>query len=284
MDVGLTGKTVVITGASGGIGRGLVLGFAREGAQVVLASRDAAKCEEVAAAATDLPGQTLVHATDVTSKESVRALAEATRARFGDADVLVNNAGGVYYPRPFLEKPEEEADWELALNIHGVVHCTREFGRAMTERGEGSIVNITSNSALLGEAGNMVANYAGTKGYVQSFSKALAFEWGPLGVRINCVSPGWIVPWQQDHVGEGSFWNKYGYEFFGTPEQMAAQAESDELFNASSQPLKRIGRPEDIATLTVFLASPLAGHLTGRAWSSATSRPCRAATRACPTC
>ena len=110
----------------------------------------------------------------------------------------------------------------------------------------------------------MVANYAGTKGYVQSFSKALAFEWGPLGVRINCVSPGWIVPWQEEHVGEGSFWRKYGYEFFGTPEQMAAQAESDELFNASSQPLKRIGRPEDIAELTLFLASPLAQHLTGQ--------------------
>jgi NAD(P)-dependent dehydrogenase (short-subunit alcohol dehydrogenase family) len=264
MDSGLGGKTVVVTGASGGIGRGLVLAFAREGCNVVLASRDEGKCLEVASAAADLPGETLVHATDVTRQDSVDALAGATRERFGHADVLVNNAGGVYYPRPFLEKPEEEADWEIALNIHGVVNCTRQFGKPMTERGEGSIVNITSNSALLGEAGNMVANYAGTKGYVQSFSKALAFEWGPLGVRINCVSPGWIVPWQEEHVGEGSFWRKYGYEFFGTPEQMAAQAESDELFNASSQPLKRIGRPEDIAELTLFLASPLAQHLTGQ--------------------
>jgi len=264
VDIGLGGKTVIVTGASGGIGRGLVLGFAREGANGGLASRDADKCREVASAAADLPGETLVHATDVTQRASVDALADAVASRFGEVDVLVNNAGGVYYPRAFLEKPDEEAEWEIALNIHGVVHCTRVFGKPMTERGEGSIVNITSNSALLGEAGNMVANYAGTKGYVQSFSKALAYEWGPLGVRINCVSPGWIVPWEADHVGAGSFWRKYGYEFFGTPEQMAAQAESDELFNASSQPLKRIGRPEDIAEITLFLASPLAQHLTGQ--------------------
>ena len=264
MDIGLGGKTVVVTGASGGIGRGLVLAFAREGCNVVLASRDEAKCKEVASAAADLAGKTLVHPTDVTQRDAVEALAEATRAQFGEVDVLVNNAGGVAYPRPFLEKPDDEADWEIALNINGVVHCTRVFGKPMTERGEGSIVNITSNSALLGEAGNMVANYAGTKGYVQSFSKALAYEWGPLGVRINCVSPGWIVPWEEAHVGEGSFWRKYGYEFFGTPEQMAAQAESDELFNAGGQPLKRIGRPEDIAELTLFLASPLARHLTGQ--------------------
>ena len=264
MDVGLKDRTVIVTGASGGIGRGLVLAFAEEGANVVLASRDEAKCKEVAEAAAALPGQARVVPTDVTDLASVDALVEATREHFGDADVLGNNAGGVYYPRPFLEKPAEEAEWELALNIHGVVNCTRAVGARMVERGEGSIVNITSNSALLGEAGNMVANYAGAKGYVMSFSKALSYEWGPLGVRINCVSPGWIVPWEAEHVGEGSFWKKYGYEFFGTPEQMAEQAEKGELFNASGQPIQRIGRPEDVAALAVFFASPLAAHLTGQ--------------------
>jgi len=264
LDAGLEGRTVIVTGASGGIGRGLVLAFAREGARVVLASRDEAKCREVAAAAAALPGETRVVPTDVTDRASVRALVEATRECFGDADVLVNNAGGVAYPRPFLEKPDEEADWEIALNIHGVVHCTRAVGERMVARGAGSIVNITSNSALLGEAGNQVANYAGTKGYVMSFSKALAHEWAPHGVRINCVSPGWIVPWEEDHVGAGSFWKKYGYAFFGTPEQMVIQAEAGELFNAGGQPLQRIGRPEDVANLAVFLASPLSAHLTGQ--------------------
>lgn len=255
---------MIVTGASGGIGRGLVLAFAREGARVVLASRDAEKCGEVAAAAASLGGEVRVVPTDVTDRASVRALVGATRDGFGDVDVLVNNAGGVAYPRPFLEKPDEEADWEIALNIHGVVNCTRAVGERMVARGTGSIVNITSNSALLGEAGNQVANYAGTKGYVMSFSKALAHEWAPHGVRINCVSPGWIVPWEADHVGSGSFWKKYGYAFFGTPEQMAKQAETGELFNAGGQPLQRLGRPEDVANLVVFLASPLSDHLTGQ--------------------
>jgi NAD(P)-dependent dehydrogenase (short-subunit alcohol dehydrogenase family) len=109
-----------------------------------------------------------------------------------------------------------------------------------------------------------VATYAGAKGFVMSFSKAIAYEWGPLGVRVNCVAPGWIVPHEKEHVGEGSFWKKYGYEFFGTPEQMAAAAESGNLFNVEGQPIRRIGRPEDIANITLFLASERAAHLTGQ--------------------
>lgn len=264
MDLELSGRTVVVTGASGGIGRGLVLAFAAEGARVVLASRDEQKCRELAAEAAGGPGETLVVPTDVTDRASVEAMVARTRERFGEIEVLVNNAGGVAYPRPFLEKPDDEVDWELALNVHGVLHCTRAVGRGMVERGAGSIVNVTSNSALLGEAGNQVAHYAGAKGYVMSLSKALAWEWGPLGVRINCIAPGWIVPWREEHVGEGSFWRKYGYEFFGTPEQMAEQADRGELFNVGGQPIKRIGRPEDVAWLALFFASPRSAHLTGQ--------------------
>lgn len=265
MDLGLSGKTAIITGGSGGIGRGLVLGFAEEGINVVIATRDAAKGQEVADAAADLPGEASVIQTDVTDRENVDATVAATRDRYGDVDVLVNNAGGVAHPHPTLDKPDEEWDWEANLNIWGVVHCTRSVGKHMVERGAGSIVNITSNSALLGEAGSHVAHYGGTKGYVMSFSKALAYEWGPLGVRINCVAPGWIVPWQEDHVGEGSFWRKYGYELFGTPDAMAkAAAEGGSMFNVDSQPIRRIGRPEDIANLAVFLASERAAHITGQ--------------------
>ena len=264
MDLGLGGKTAVITGASGGIGRGLVHEFVAEGVNVVLASRDEAQCKEVAASAPG-PGGTLVVATDVTERASVEALAERAQAEFGPVEVLVNNAGGVAYPRPFLEKPQEELEWELDLNIWGVVNCTRVFGAAMVERGKGSIVNITSNSALVGEAGVQVAHYGGTKGYVMSFSKALATEWGATGVRINCVAPGWIVPWEESHVGAGSFWRKYGYEFFGTPEQMKEAVESGEgLFNVGNQPIKRIGRPEDIAKAALFFAADVSQHQTGQ--------------------
>ena len=265
MDLGLTGRTVIVTGASGGIGRGLVQGFADEGCNVVLASRDDAKCKEVAGTCADRPGRTLVVKTDVTDPASVAEMVERAHGEFGDVHVLVNNAGGVAYPRSWEEKPRDEMEWELALNVWGVVNCTNAVGPEMLARGAGAIVNITSNSALEPSAGNMVANYAGTKGYVMSMSKALAYEWGPKGVRINCVSPGWIVPWEEEHVGTGSFWRKYGYDFFGTPEQMAKAAEGEgDMFNVQGQPIRRIGRPEDIADVALFLASDRAKHLTGQ--------------------
>lgn len=265
MDLGLSGKSTIITGGSGGIGRGLVHGFAEEGANVVIATRDGQKGQEVADAAQDLPGDVIVVPTDVTKLDAVEEMVSQAESAFGPIDVLVNNAGGVFHPTPFLDKSIEDAEWEVNLNIWGVHHCTRVAGRKMVERGTGSIINITSNSALVPEAANQVAMYGGTKGFVMSFSKGLAYEWGPLGVRVNCVAPGWIVPHQEDHVGEGSFWRKYGYEFFGTPEQMASAAESGEAnFNVSSQPIRRIGRPEDIADATLFFASDRSKHLTGQ--------------------
>lgn len=265
MDLRLTHKSTIITGGSGGIGRGLVLGFAEEGANVVVATRDAAKGQEVADAAKDLPGEVLVIPTDVTREDAVESMTEQAEKTFGPIDVLVNNAGGVFHPRPFLEKPREEAEWEVNLNIWGVWNCTRAAGRSMVAREQGSIVNITSNSALAAEAADQVSTYGGTKGFVMSFSKGLAYEWGPKNVRINCIAPGWIVPHKQEHVGEGSFWRKYGYELFGTPEQMASAAEAGEAnFNVSSQPIRRIGRPEDIADLALYFASERSAHLTGQ--------------------
>jgi NAD(P)-dependent dehydrogenase (short-subunit alcohol dehydrogenase family) len=264
MDLGLAGKTVIVTGGSGGIGRGLVYGYADEGCNVVIAGRDAAKSQEVADACADRAGSVVVIQTDVTDNEQVQALITGTKQRFGPVDVLVNNSGGVFYPRPFEEKPREEWEWELNLNIWGVVNTTRAVAEDMIARKSGCIVNITSNSALLGDAGNQVAHYGGTKGYVMSLSKALAYEWGPHNIRVNCIAPGWIVPWEADHVGEGSFWKKYGYEFFGTPEEMEEKAKSGEMFNVENQPIKRVGRPEDIADLALFLASDRAGFLTGQ--------------------
>ena len=264
MDLGLKDKVVIVTGGSGGIGRGLVLAFAAEGARVVIATRDEAKAAEVAAAASAETGSATVIATDVTDRDAVERLSEETEKRIGPIDVLVNNAGGVAFPRPFLEKPRDEIEWELSLNIWGVIHCTESIGRHFVERGRGAIVNITSNSALDPAAANQVVHYGGAKGFVMSFSKGLAYEWGSRGVRINCVAPGWIVPWEENHVGEGSFWRKYGYDFFGTPEEMAAKAEAGELFNAADQPIPRIGRPEDVADLAVFLASDRAAHITGQ--------------------
>lgn len=264
MDLGLKGKTVIITGGSGGIGQGLVVEFAREGANVVSASRDVATGEKLAqrARGEGCAGRVLPVATDVTDRASVAAMVTLAHERFGPVDALVNNAGGVKRNCAFEDLDDETRRWELALNIDGVVNCTLAVSRDMLSRGSGSVVNISSNSSLLGEAAQQVVHYGSTKGFVNSFSKALAYEWGPKGVRVNTIAPGWIVPHRDEDVSSGSFWNRL--EFVGTPEGMQQALEAGTLPNMSHLPIKRLGRPEDIAHLAMFLASEVSGYITGQ--------------------
>jgi NAD(P)-dependent dehydrogenase (short-subunit alcohol dehydrogenase family) len=264
MHLSLEGKTAIVTGGSGGIGRGLVGCLADEGCRVIVATRDADKGAEAAEAASTGRGEALLMTTDVTDRESVKALVEQATDRFGSVDILINNAGGTPGPSPFADADLNDIQAEIDLNIWGVIHCTRAVLPGMVERGQGSIIQITSNSGLQGEAANQVSTYGGTKGYVTAFSRALAYEYGPMGVRINCIAPGWIVPMDPSHTGEGSFWNRYGYELFGTPDEMEAAAQTGKLFNIESQRIRRIGRPQDIGHLACFLASDLAGYITGQ--------------------
>lgn len=266
MDLGLKGKTVVITGGSGGIGQGLVLEFAREGCNVVSASRDAATGEKLAQQAVEqgLTGRVLAVATDVTRRDSVDAMIKETQRQFGPVDALINNAGGVGHPAAFVELDDEARRWEAALNIDGVVNCCQAVGREMLDRGQGSIINISSNSSLLGEAAAGVAHYGATKGFVNSLSKALAWEWSKQGVRVNNICPGWIVPHKSENVGDGSFWNRFGFEQMGKPEDMEQARQDGTLFNMSGLPIPRLGRPEDIAYLAMFLASERSSYITGQ--------------------
>jgi len=264
MNLSLEGRTAIVTGGSGGIGRGLVTCLAQEGCRVIVATRDADKGAEVAEAATGGPGEAHVIATDVTDRAAVNALVEEVSSRFGAIDVLVNNAGGTPGPSAFTDSDLDQIQAEIDLNVWGVIHCTRAVLPGMVERGQGSIIQITSNSGLQGEAANQVSTYGGAKGYVTAFSRALAYEYGPQGIRVNCIAPGWIVPWDPSHTGEGSFWNRYGYELFGTPDAMEAAAKTGKLFNIESQRIRRIGRPEDIGHLACFLASDLSGYITGQ--------------------
>lgn len=266
MDLGLSGKTAVVTGGSGGIGRGLVLEFAREGMNVVSASRDANTGAALAAEARaeGLPGAVLAVSTDVTRRASVDAMVEECHRAFGPVDVLVNNAGGAAHVAEFENFDEEGRRWEIALNIDGVVNCTQAVADDMLSRGSGSVINISSNSSLLGEAAANIVHYGGVKGFVNSFSKGLAWEWAKKGVRVNNICPGWIVPEEEEHVGQGSFWNRFGFEMMGKPQEMQAALEQGTLFNMSGLPIPRLGRPEDIAWLCLFLASERAGYITGQ--------------------
>ena len=263
MDLNLKGKTVVVTGGSGGIGHGLVVEFAREGANVISASRDVATGEKLAARAKEqgCAGTILPVATDVTNRASVDAMVATANQRFGPVDVLVNNAGGVKSQYEFKDLDDETRRWEIALNIDGVVNCTLAVAPDMLSRNTGSVINISSNSSLLGEAAQNIVHYGAVKGFVNSFTKLLAYEWGPKGARVNTIAPGWIVPHHNEDIAAGSFWNRLD---MGTPEGMQDAIDSGTLFNMSSLPIKRLGRPEDIANLAMFLASDVSGYVTGQ--------------------
>lgn len=266
MDLGLKGKTAIITGGSGGIGRGLVLEFAREGLNVVSASRDDVTGHKLAEEAKQLglAGTVLAVKTDVTDRASVDAMVAKTHEAFGPVDVLINNAGGVAKPSNFEEFDADSRRWEIALNIDGVVNCCQAVAPDMLSRATGSIVNISSNSSLLGEAAANIVHYGGVKGFVNSFSKALAWEWAKKGVRVNNICPGWIVPYNEEEVGEGSFWNRFGFDQMGRPDEMQKAMETGTLFNMSGLPIPRLGRPEDIANLALFLASNVSSYITGQ--------------------
>jgi len=266
MDLGLEGKTVIITGGSGGIGHGLVVEFAREGANVVSASRDVATGEKLAAEARrqGCAGSVLAVKTDVTHRASVDAMVARAHEAFGPIHVLVNNAGGVAHPSAFEELDEAGRRFEIALNIDGVVNCTQAVAADMLSRGTGSVINISSNSGLLGEAAAQIVHYGAVKGFVNSFSKGLAWEWAKKGVRVNNIAPGWIVPHSDEAMSEGSFWNRFGKEVIGMPSQMQQQMDEGTLYNISSLPIPRLGRPEDIAYLALFLASDRSSYLTGQ--------------------
>lgn len=266
MDLGLQNKNVIVTGGSGGIGRGLVLEFAREGANVISASRDTkqgAILQEIAIKE-NLPGKVLAVATDVTKRASVNAMIKRCHEEFGTVDVLVNNAGGVASPSPLEFLSDEDRDWEIKLNIDGVVNCCQAVSADMLEKKSGSIINISSNSSLLGEAAAGIAHYGGVKGFVNSFSKSLAWEWAKSGIRVNNICPGWIVPEKEEDVGEGSFWNRFGFDQIGRPDDMQKALDDGTLFNMSGLPIPKLGRPKDIAYLSMFLASDVSGYITGQ--------------------
>ena len=265
MDLGLSGKTVVVTGGSGGIGRGLVLEFAREGANVASVDQDPGDHLTEAAREQGLKGTVTSFKADVTSRASVDAMVAALESRLGPIAVLVNNAGGGVKLAPIEELDDATQAWTAAVNMDGVLNCTLAVGKGMLARGKGSIVNISSNAALSGQAAAMNVYYGGAKGFVNSFAKGVAWEWGNRGVRVNTIAPGWIVPHSNDHVrGPGSWWNKLALKALGRPEDFQDRLDDGEIESRGTIPISRVGRPEDIAYLALFFASDVSGYITGQ--------------------
>ncbi|HKW60606.1 MAG TPA: SDR family NAD(P)-dependent oxidoreductase, partial [Candidatus Dormibacteraeota bacterium] len=200
MDLDLTGKTVIVTGGASNLGRAITLGFAEEGARVVIADVDDDQSRKVEREAPS--GTILARHTDVTDWESVRAMVDFVRKTLGTVDVLVNCAGWTI-DRLFMEKPRAEWEREIAIDMWGFINCTRAVLDVMVEKRYGRIVSIGSDAGRMGEWREAV--YSGTKAGVIAMSKAIAREVGKFGITLNVVCPG-LTPGAPQTSGRESMW------------------------------------------------------------------------------
>jgi len=256
MDLGLAGKTAIVTGGASNIGRAITLAFAKEKSNIVIADIDEEQAQEVAKEANALGGKTIVLKTNVTDYSAVEAMVRKTLEKFGGIDVLVNNVGWVAN-KLFMKKPREEWEKEIRINYLSVINCTRAVLDHMVERKAGKIVNVASDSGRMGEPREAV--YSGTKGAVIAFAKAVAREMGRYGININTVCPGATIPESPGTAGKDSMWA-------GDVTVAMIPPETKEKI-LSHYPLGRLGKPEDTANAVVFLASDAASFITGQTLS-----------------
>jgi len=235
------GKTVLVTGAASGIGLATATAFAEAGARVVLTDINAAAGEKAAADLRHTRKDALFLQLDVTSLASAQSVADTVRAQCGGLDALVNAAGWDII-QPFLENTPEYWDKIVALNFMGPINVTRALLPLLMESGSGRIVNVGSDAGRVGSFGETV--YAGAKGGIIAFTKSLAREVTRKSVRVNCVCPG-----------------PTDTPLFATqPQKM-----QDALIGAI--PMKRLGRPREVADAVLFFASDRSSFVTGQVLS-----------------
>jgi L-rhamnose 1-dehydrogenase len=239
----LEGKTVLITGASRGIGRGTALECARQGADLALNwYRDREGIDEVLAQVRALGRRVIEVEGDVAERSSAQQFIAAAAKELGNIDVFVSNAGICPF-HAFLDTPPEIFERTMAVNLHGAYYMTQAAANRMKEQGRGgSIIAISSISALVG--GGMQAHYTPTKAGVHSLMQSCAIALGRYGIRCNSVMPGTIA-------------TDINKEDLADPKKRA--------YMESRIPLGRLGEPQDVAGCVVFLASDLARYVTGAA-------------------
>lgn len=238
--MGLTGRVCTITGAGSGIGRGIALAFAREGARVAVLDRDEIGAEETLRQVIEIGAEGVAVATDTSDESSVEAARAKVTAILGDTDVLVNNAGIIGAGGSLMDLPLDQWNRLMSVNLTGYFICAQVFGREMVTRGTGAMVHVVSVTAL--EPLPNTGNYGVAKAGASMLSRLLAAELGPKGVRSNSVHPGLV----QTAMTQVSYDNLE-----------VAQG------RARMVPQGRIGQPEDIAEAVLFLASPKAGYING---------------------
>src|SRR5262244_348976 len=248
----LKGQIAIVTGAGRGIGRATALELARQGADIVIAELDQAGAKRTAEEVIALGRRALAVATDVTSRADLRAMVDRAKAEFGRIDILVNNAG-IYRAATTADVTEEHWDAIMNINAKAVFFATQAVLPTMAAQKHGSIVSLASMAGKIGSKTNLP--YNASKAAVISMTKSLALAHAADGVRVNCVCPGFV---------ENDMWTAVAAEqgaMLGmTPEQFTAQ-------RCRQVPLGRMERPEDVASVIAFLASPRSGYMTGQALS-----------------
>ena len=235
----LTGKTALVTGATRGIGRSIALRFAAEGADVAFTYRSQHEAAQNLVSELEALGvKALAFASDASSFDDAHKVVEEVKAAFGRIDILVNNAG---ITKDGLMMRMDEAQWDAVIdtNLKSAFNFIHACTPVMARQRGGSIINMSSVVGLAGNAGQ--CNYSASKAGLIGLAKSIAKEMGPRGIRANCIAPGFI---ETDMTG-------------ALPENVKTEWEKQ-------IPLRRCGKPEDVANVAVFLASDLSAYVTGQ--------------------
>jgi meso-butanediol dehydrogenase / (S,S)-butanediol dehydrogenase / diacetyl reductase len=253
----LAGKVAVVTGGGSGIGRGIVLALAREGADVAIPDIQVLNAEKVAEEVKGLGRKSLAMKTDVTSSADVRGMVERTKETFGTIDILVNNAGMAAPPgMPFTNNTEEDWDRTFAVNTKSVFLTSKAIAPYFIERKAGRIINIASIAGPLSAL--TMPPYSVAKQGVITFTRVVAKELAPHGITVNAICPG--VLWT-------AFWEKLAAHIASTNPAFAGMT-AREVFEkrvTDIVPMKVEQTPEDIGNCAAFLASEEARYITGQA-------------------
>ena len=248
----IEGHVAIVTGGGRGIGRATALELARLGADVVIAELDSANAERTAKEVKALGRRALALPVDVTKLADLHTLVERAQTQYGRIDVLVNNAG-IYRAAATLDVTEEHWDAVLTINARAVFFASQAVLPVMIAQKRGSIVSVSSMAGKIGSRTNLP--YNASKAAVISITKSLALAHAADGIRVNCVCPGFV---------ETDMWEKVSREQGAL---LGLSAEEFTRQRAAQVPVGRMERPEDVAQVIGFLASPRAGYMTGQALS-----------------
>ncbi|QLG50161.1 SDR family NAD(P)-dependent oxidoreductase [Natrinema halophilum] len=235
------GQTAIVTGSSSGIGKSIVERFAEDGANVVVTSREMENVEPVADEIneSERPGNALAFECDVTDRDAVQELVDATVDEFGSLDILVNNAGAGFQAPP-TEITENGWKTIVDINLHGTFHCSQIAAEYMKDNGGGRIVNLASVAGVRGS--KTMSHYGAAKAGVINFTTSFAADRAEDDIWVNCIAPGLVAT-------------------EGVRSQMGVEDDAGGIERTT--PDRTIGKPEEIADLTQFLASPASSYMVG---------------------